>query len=218
MKRKIHYDHLIFYSANDQVTNILNEKVNIVSLKKVRSRLGYGYKWIYLPDQLSRIIEEPSDVIKEESLSESWSDTDDALSEYGWLENSDSDEPIHPVVRSADYEIYCTLLNTVTILRQSGCEEFKHYQTAFDDYLKNYSTYLNTSDSFLEKIKLIHSERNNESGCCFSFFKKKLPTSPITNKLITAIIHSNMQIDLVSIQGIQGLARESETAPSTSPL
>ncbi|WP_298627661.1 hypothetical protein [uncultured Legionella sp.] len=176
-----------------------------MSLKLVRSR--FGRKIIYVP-QLPSIPEEPNDVSTEESLFSSYSDSGDALSECGWLDLDDSDEPICTVKRASDYDVYSALLNTITILRQSGCEEFKRYQTVFDQYLKNYSTYLNTTDSVLEQIKVIHADLNNESGCCFSFFKKKQPVSTITNKLVTGLIHSNMYIELASIYEIQELAGE----------
>lgn len=185
-----------------------------MSLKLVRSRLG-GRKIIYVP-QLPSIPEEPNDVSTEESLFGSYSDTGDAFSEYGWSDDEDFDESIHTVKRASDYDIYSALVNIVATLRQSGCEDFKHYHTAFGQYLKNYSTYLDTTNSFLEKIKVIYSEHNNESGCCFSLFKKKAPASTITNKLIMGLIHSNMQMSLTSIQEIQELAKASESTPTPS--
>lgn len=184
--------------------------MNIVPIKLVRNKLGYGQKKIYVPS-LAPIMEERSNAADEsepESISASVSYSSEAHSEDWWsaYSSNETDEITHTDLKiEENYKIYSLLYNTVPILQRTESEEFKHYQAVFDKFLKDYSSYLNNTTSFLNEIKIIHSTQNHEPVNCCSIFKKKAPANTVTNKLIMLMIHSSMQLDLASIQRIQEL-------------
>lgn len=174
------------------------------------------YKRNYKP-QLFTIIEEPENITTEqtESKIESYSDNEYAISE-SW----DTEEgPLESVSTKSGHDIYYALLNISCRLHQFGCEEFKHYKTAFALFLKNTQTDINAAsseniqnrDAFLKSIKEIHATRNESAnGCCF-FLKKKPPVRTVTNELVLILINSNMEIDSARLQQIQELTIETNT-------
>ncbi|MDR3502635.1 MAG: hypothetical protein P4L79_08640 [Legionella sp.] len=176
----------------------------------------------YAP-KLFTIIEEPNNVTDEKSESKLESDSEN---EFAISESWENDvESLELVSIKSDHDIYYALFNITSRLQHSGCEEFKHYKTAFDLFLKNASTDINNTssekiqnrNSLLKSIKEIHSTRNNESanGCCF-FLKMKQPVRIATNELVSLLINSNMEIDSVRLQKIQELTIKIDTLPTVS--